>query len=124
MEKSLGYMGHPRDRLTIDEERRDMGCVWLSKAGRLHLATFGESSTPEGGQEVALEVTVPEGIAVERDDRYEMSRTGDRRVRSSELSRFGGDGGTWYASKDSDERWLPIADVPNPERAAQHKRGR
>ena len=124
LEKSLGFMGHPGKRFTIDEARREMGCAWLSKDGQLRLATFGEYSCGDGGKSVTLEVTVPEGITVERDDRYEMSRADGHGARGSKLRQSQEGGETWYAPEDSDERWHPVADVPNPERAAQHKPAR
>jgi len=124
LEKSLGFVGHPGKRFTIDEARRDMGCAWLSKDGQIRLATFGEFSCGDGGKSVALEVTVPEGIAVERDDRHEMSRADGYGARGSKLRQSQDGGETWYAPEGSEERWHPVADVPNPERASQHNRGR
>jgi hypothetical protein len=125
MEKSLGFMGHPVQRITIDEARRDMGCAWLSKNGKLFLATFGEFlSGGDGGRTIELTVAVPEGIHVERDDRYEMVRTSDLSAHSSKLREHISDGEVWYSPKGSDEKWLSIDDEPCPERAAQHDRSR
>lgn len=124
LKKSLGFMGHPGKRFTIDEARREMGCAWLSKDGQLRVATFGEFSCGDGGKSVALEVTVPEGIAVERDDRYEMSRADGYGAGGSKLRQSQEGGETWYAPERSEKHWHPVADVPNPERAAQHNRGR
>jgi len=124
LRKSLGFMGHPEKRITIDEARQELGCAWLSKDGQLRLATFGEFSCGEGGKSVDLEVTVPEGIAVERDDSFEMSRADGHDVCSSKLRPSQEGGETWYAPEGSEERWHPIADMPSPERAAQHNRQR
>ena len=111
-------MGHPPQRLTIDEVRDDMGCAWRSQDGKLYLATFGEFLTPgSGGRTIKLTVAVPDGIDVERNDHYEMSRTG--RVMRSQLERHSDEGGVWYSFKDSSEKWTPIRDEPNPKLGGQ-----
>jgi len=122
--KTLGFMGHPTERDTIDAGRNDMGCAWRSDAGKLYLATFGESLCPEGGQTIDLTVTVPKGIHVDRDDTYEMSRSLKHRVTSSKLRRRRENERTWYSAKDRNQKWMPIPDVPNPKRAAQQEHAR
>lgn len=116
MAKTLGFMGHPPSRVTVADCRKSMGCAWRSEAGKLRLATFGEWRTMEGGASLALEILVPEGVRVERDSSYEMDR--DQVTSISQLEAQGTANDRWYSLENSSERWLPVPDEPDRERAS------
>jgi hypothetical protein len=68
MKKTLGYMGHPVEPVTIDEARRRVGCAYKHEGDELVFSTFGEHLTTEGGMGIDLAFLVPEGIEVARAD--------------------------------------------------------
>jgi len=117
--KTLGYMGHPVERTTIDEVRDDMGCVSRVDGGKVYIATFGEAMTPGGGRSIALTVHIPIGVRVEHSDADEMNRSA--RVASSPLRQRESDG--MFATEGSDEVWTLVADEPDAEAAAQQRTG-
>ncbi len=68
MKKTLGYMGHPVKPAAIDETRKRVGCAYRQDGSQLVFATFGESSTMEGGISIDLEFLVPEVVHVAKRD--------------------------------------------------------
>jgi hypothetical protein len=42
MKKEMGFMGHPPERTTVDEERRQMGCAYRKHDGKIFVGKFGE----------------------------------------------------------------------------------
>lgn len=121
MEKTVGYLGHPTQRITIDAERAKMGCAFRSMEDEIRLATFGETMTPEGGKTIALTAFVPSDIQVARDDSHEMPRSGTGRVASSALRREPSTRSPTMLSDSTGQRWTVIPDEPDA-RAAKLKR--
>lgn len=95
MKKTLAFGGHPSERMSIRDARKNMGCAVKAEEGALVVATFGEwDSHIEGGTFMRMIAVIPEGMELEQ-----------RKGLSGENS--AGDG------------WTAIPDVPDRNRTAQ-----
>jgi hypothetical protein len=111
MAKRLSYAGHPREFMSIREERKKMGCASRTETKKLVIGTFGEwDSNIEGGAEMMLLIRVPATVRVER--RKGLSGPIDMRPERSEkpprpLITPGADG------------WKAIPETPDPKHTAK-----
>lgn len=65
MRKSQGFMGHPVERVSIVDTRKEMGCAVLRRDEAILVGTFGEwDSNIEGGSSLKTTIVVPDGIEV------------------------------------------------------------
>lgn len=112
MKKEMGFMGHPSERMTIDEERRQMGCAYRKHEGKVFVGKFGEfDSGIEGGKFISLKIRVPEGTVIERTDDLELPGSSGARSSPLRLHQEGKD--VWCMVKDSSDRWTPVVGEPD-----------
>lgn len=109
MKKSLAYMGHPVRRIRINDVRDEMGCVTCVRDSKVHIASFGEFMSPEGGGRIELTVHVPKGVRVERSDTFEIH--------------FSNSDGK-FTAEGSDDIWSLVSDEPDAQAAARYEHSR
>jgi hypothetical protein len=118
MKKEMGFMGHPPEGTTIDEQRRQMGCAYRECDRKIHVGKFGEfDSGIEGGKFVSLKVRVPDGTVIERNDDMELPSSGGAKGSPLRLHQEGKD--VWCSVEGSREHWTPVFGEPDKETFAQ-----
>lgn len=107
MRKELAVFGHPPERITISDARRNMGCAYRREGNVIYLATFGEFETDgHGTRSIGLAISAPDDIVVEK--RNGLSGGGSQAndyFSSSEESDAGNEGAT---------QWKKLRCVPVP----------
>lgn len=111
--KTLGFMGHPSDRMSIRGARKEMGCAAMVDGDELLVATYGEWECIEGGAHIDLVALVPEGVAVQQ--RKGLSG------RDSTLK--GWDGRAAGAASNTRVEWKVVHTIPDPARTADTEKG-
>jgi hypothetical protein len=104
MAKRFGYTGHPAERVSIRDVRKQMGCATKTEKDALVLATYGECESHfEIGAHIKLLIVAPEVLAVER-------RTGLSGEKSAGMDRREG---------SAAEGWLALPDEPDVDQTAK-----
>lgn len=121
MKKTLGFGGHPPERMSIRDARKNMGCAVKADGDDLLLATFGEwDSRIEGGTHMKLVAYVPEGIEVEQRKGLSGEDSAGQEWHGQYLTKpKDAKGGYWYGPASPSEGWEAVPDVPDPDRTAK-----
>ena len=123
MEKTLGFVGHPPESMSIKKTRKEMGCTCRADGDSLMVATYGEwNSHIEGGASMQLLFVVPKSIEIETDE----SLSGED---SKGLEWDGGyltkpknfEEGYWYGPASSATGWSAIPDIPDTDLTLHEK---
>jgi hypothetical protein len=121
MEKSLDFLGHPPEPMSIQTARKNMGTAVKRDGDALVVATFGEwDSHIEGGAAMRLVIVVPNGMKVEQKpglsgpDSAGQEWHGKYLTKPKEVKE-----GYWYGPASPANGWTAIPDVPDPERRAK-----
>jgi hypothetical protein len=121
MKKTLGFGGHPPERMSIRDARKNMGCAVRADGDNLLLATFGEwDSHIEGGTRMKLVAYVPEGVEVEQRKGLSEEDSAGQEWHGQYLTKpKDAKGGYWYGPASPSEGWEAVPDVPDPDRTAK-----
>jgi hypothetical protein len=121
MKKTLGFGGHPPERMSIRTARKDMGCAVKAEENALVIATFGEwDSRVEGGARMRLVAVVPEGVELEQRKGLSGPDSAGREWHGQWLTKpKDAHGGYWYGPASPADGWTAVPDVPDKERTAK-----
>jgi hypothetical protein len=112
LKKILGYEGHPGSSVSIEGQRKKMGCAQRRDGRTMTLATYGSwDSHIEGGARIELLIVVPPGLKVGKRGGLsgEASAAEDRHTQIS-----------FWETPPLNAGWIPIDDRPD----LQHRAGR
>jgi len=121
MKKSLSFLGHPPEPMSIRDARKNMGCAVKIEGRELVLATFAEwDSHKEGGTRIKLLVAVPKGVEVEQRKGLSGENSVGHEWHGQYLTKpKDAEGGYWYGPASPAQGWMAVPDVPDPDRTAQ-----
>lgn len=121
MKKTLAFGGHPPERMSIRDARKNMGCAVKAEEGALVIATFGEwDSHIEGGAYMRVIAVVPEGVELEQRKGLSGEDSAGREWHGQWLTKpRDAKGGYWYGPASPADGWTAIPDVPDHDRTAQ-----
>jgi hypothetical protein len=120
MTKRLGFGGHPPERMSIRDARKNMGCAVKTEGDALVIATYGEwDSHIEGGADMKLIAVVPEGVEVEQRKGLSGEDSAGREWHGELTKPKDAKGGWWYGPAAPAEGWKAVPAVPNPLRDAK-----
>jgi hypothetical protein len=121
MKKTLQFVGHPPKSMSIRDARQNMGCAVKSEGGDLLVATFGEwDSHIEGGTQMKLVASVPDGIAIEQRQELSGTKSAGQEWHGQYLTRpKDARGGYWYGPASPGAGWAAVPDVPDLDRTAR-----
>lgn len=121
MKKTLAFGGHPPERMSIRDARKNMGCAVKQEVGALVIATFGEwDSHIEGGTFMRVIAVIPEGMELEQRKGLSGENSAGREwngqwlTKPKDVKR-----GYWYGPASPADGWTAIPDVPDRDRMAQ-----
>jgi hypothetical protein len=120
MKKTLAFGGHPPERMSIRDARKNMGCAGKSEGDALLVATYGEwDSRIEGGADMKLVVVVPEDVEVEQRKGLSGPDSAGQEWHGQYLTRpKAAHGGWWYGPASPADGWTAVPDVPDADRTA------
>jgi hypothetical protein len=118
MTKSLGFVGHPGEIMSIKIARNYMGCAVKVENDALVFATFGEwDSHIEGGASMSIRFVVPKGIKVEQRAKLSGEDSAGREWHGQYLSKPSEvKEGMWYGPATPANGWKGVPFVADPER--------
>ena len=104
--RTLGFYGHPPQRITSSTTKFSMGLASRPEGSVLHVATFGEWSCIEGGARITIDsIDAPSGITVTT----AIDHAGDGSVAKGTDYHTSGSG-YWYASRVPAFGWKRVDD--------------
>lgn len=107
--KRLGFKGHPPAPMSPETARKNMGIAYKIKGNTLHIATYGEFSTEEGGASMKLVISLPAGLKIARTTGYtgedSEAATHDMDMNAKEY---------WYTGTKAAAGWIALKAVPDP----------
>lgn len=119
LKKTLGFAGHPPEKMSIRSGRNNLGLASRREGDVLVVGTFGEFGTKEGGANMTLRFVVPKGTPLDR--RAELSggsssvhKGQDREPRDPKL-------GYWYGPTTPTKGWTKIETMPDEERTLEKR---
>jgi hypothetical protein len=126
MRKTLGFVGHPPEGMSIRGARKNMGCAVKAQGDTLTVATFGEwDSHIEGGAHMGLLFIVPEDVQVRRQKHLSGEDSVGREWHGQYLTKpVDAKEGYWYGPASPGRGWAAVPDVPDLERRAGEWRPR
>jgi hypothetical protein len=121
MRKTLGFVGHPPESMSIRDARRNMGCVVQIEGDALVIATFGEwDSRIEGGAELQLVAVIPEGVELEQRKGLSGPDSAGREWHGQYLTKpTDAKAGYCFGPASPTDEWTAVPDVPDPARTAE-----
>lgn len=121
MKKTLAFGGHPPERMSIREARKNMGCAVKLEVETLIIGTFGEwDSHIEGGAFMRVIAVVPEAMDLEQRKGLSGATSAGREWHGQWLTKpKDAKGGYWYGPASAADGWTAIPDVPDRDRTAQ-----
>jgi hypothetical protein len=119
MKKTLGFVGHPPEAMSIRQARNYMGCAVQVEKTALVIATFGEwDSHIEGGARIKVLFVVPKGVEIEKRSKLSGENSvcsraweGGYLTKPVEVKE-----GYWYGPASPAEGWKAVKAVPDLER--------
>ncbi len=123
MKKTLGFVGHPPESMSIKDVRRNMGCACRADADSLIVATYGEwDSHIEGGASMQLLFVVPGSFKIETDKSLSGEHSKGREWDGGYLTKPKNvDNGYWYGPASPASGWNAIPDVPDTDLTLHEK---
>lgn len=120
MKKTLSFVGHPPEGMSIRDARKNMGCAVKAEGNALVVATYGEwDSHIEGGGRIKLLAVVPSGVDIEQRTGLSGEHSAGREWHGDYLTKpKDAKGGYWYGPASPANDWTAVPDVPDPARAA------
>jgi hypothetical protein len=123
MEKTLGFVGHPPESMSIKDARKNMGCACRVDGDSLIVATYGEwDSHIEGGASMRLLFVVPESFEIETDKSLSGENSKGREWDGIYLTKPKNvDNGYWYGPASPASGWNAIPDIPDTDLTLHEK---
>lgn len=121
MKKTLGFAGHPPERMSIRVVRKYMGCAVKVEGDSLMLATFGEwDSQIEGGTRMRVVLVLPQNFPVETRAGLSGPESSGREWHGEYLTKPKGvKEGYWYGPASPAQGWMAVPDSRDPKRRAE-----
>jgi hypothetical protein len=107
--KTLAFGGHPPKPMSPETARNNMGIAYKLDGDELHIATYGEFSTKEGGAFMKLVLSVPPKSKIKKKAEYKGPESlAATKEYSAEEKDY------WYTGNKAAPGWTSLKAVPDP----------